>query len=158
MRSPDPSGRELVVLSWGGPWDRALRLAVSDPFEQATGIAVRHQKHVGLEIPDQLVTAARGGARPPCDVVWSTAVAAMRAARDDVCDPLTPDEVPNLTSLHSRAKPDGFDGWPLVMVCSLVYVLVYQREPLIIASPKYGPRAPEVGAIPGYCGAGRHCR
>ncbi len=127
MPGSDPSVRELVVVSWGGPWDRALRRAVSDPFEAETGIVVRHRKHVGLDLPDQLVAAVRQGTRPPCDVVWANAVASMRAANDGLCEPLTPDEVPNLMRLHPRAKPDGFDDWPLVMVYAVVYVLVLHR-------------------------------
>ena len=59
------SDGELVVLSWGGPWDRALRSAVSDPFEAATGIAVRHRRYVGLSIPDEVGSAVREGERPP---------------------------------------------------------------------------------------------
>lgn len=121
--------RELVVLSWGGPWDRALRAAVSDPFQAATGITVRHHRYVGLSIPAELATALRGDGRPPCDVAWTNAVAAMQAALDGWCNPLTADEVPNLDRLHARAKPDGpqAGGWPLAMVYSVAYVLVYQR-------------------------------
>jgi putative spermidine/putrescine transport system substrate-binding protein len=121
------SDGELVVLSWGGPWDRALRSAVSDPFEAATGIAVRHRRYVGLSIPDEVGSAVREGERPPCDVAWTNAVAAMQAAHDGWCDPMAPDEVPNLELLHGRARPDGFAGWPLVMVYSVAYVLVYRR-------------------------------
>jgi spermidine/putrescine-binding protein len=32
----------LVVLSWRGRWEEALRAAVSDPFERETGIRVEH--------------------------------------------------------------------------------------------------------------------
>lgn len=130
------SDRELVVLSWGGPWDRALRCAVSDPFEAATGIAVRHHRYVGLEVPDPLVKAVRAGGRPPCDVAWTNAVAAMRAAQDGLSEPLPPDELPNLAHVHARAKPGGSDGWPLVMVYSVVYVLVFQRA-------LFGSRGPD---------------
>ncbi|MCV7195133.1 ABC transporter substrate-binding protein [Mycobacterium angelicum] len=136
MPESEAPDHELVVMSWGGPWDSALRSAVSDPFEAATGIAVRHQKYVGLAVPDQLATAVRAGVRPPCGVAWTNAVAAMRAAHDGWCDPLTPEQVPNLLSLHPRAKLDGFDGWPLAMVYSVIYVLVFQRA-------VFGGRGPE---------------
>ncbi|OBK24170.1 hypothetical protein A5634_04075 [Mycobacterium asiaticum] len=125
---PTSSERELVVLSWGGPWDRALRDAVSDPFEAATGIAVRHHRYVGLSIPGELVTAVRSGQRPPYDIAWTNAVAALRAAHDDLCEPLSSNVVPNLEHLHARARPDGFEDWPLVMVYAVAYVLVYQRS------------------------------
>ncbi|MGC7102113.1 ABC transporter substrate-binding protein [Amycolatopsis lurida] len=116
---------ELVVLAWGGPWDRALREAVSDPFEAHTGVRVTHERHVGLDLPAQL---ADGRGISPVSVVWCNSVAGMRAARAGRCLPLEPAEVPNLGGLHSLAKPAGFDGWPVVMVYAVAYVLVYRRS------------------------------
>lgn len=124
---------ELVVMSWGGAWDHALRHAVSQPFEACTGIRVRHQLHVGLDLPSCSLDADKSGGSPIA-VVWSNSVAGMRAANAGLCRSLDPDKIPNLGKLHPRAKPDGFDGWPIVMVYSVAYVLVYRRS-LFAAGP-----------------------
>lgn len=115
----------LVVMSWGGPWDSALRTAISDPFTKATGVRVRHAIHIGLELPEQLRVSCRVGARPQFDVVWCNAVAALEAKRNGWCDPLP--ETPTLRRLHPRARPPGCAGWPLVLCYAVCYVLVYQR-------------------------------
>jgi len=122
-----PGSHELAVLSWGGQWDRALRRAVSAPFEAKTGIRVRHEPYVGLDLPDRLLAPLYAGRFPPVAVVWSNAVTAMRAAHEDLCDPLRVEETPNLAVLHPRARPHGFAGWPVVMVYAVLYVLVYRR-------------------------------
>lgn len=131
-RGPD----ELVVLTWGGPWERALRTAVSDPFAELTGIRVRHDPHVGLELPGRLVDPIRSGQTAPCHVVWSNAVPAMAAALEGLCDPMTEAEVPNLAHLHDLARPAGFDGWPFAMAYAVLYVLVFRRRLFPSASPE----------------------
>lgn len=116
------------MLSWGGPWDRALRAAVSGPFAERTGIRVRHERHVGLDLPARLLDPVRSGNRPPCHVVWSNAVPALAAAREGLCDLLDEAEMPTLAGLHPRARPTGFHGWPVVMAYGVTYVLVYRRD------------------------------
>jgi putative spermidine/putrescine transport system substrate-binding protein len=130
-RRPD----ELVVLSWRGGWGEALREEVSDPFTVLTGMPVRHEPHVGLDLPDGLLARVRAGARPPVDVVWSNAVPALHAAAEDLCDPLTPDEVPNLAALHPRAQPARSRGWPVVMAYVVLYVLVWRRDAFPAGAP-----------------------
>ncbi|HEX2085715.1 MAG TPA: extracellular solute-binding protein [Solirubrobacteraceae bacterium] len=119
--------RGLTVCAWGGIWGSALREAVSGPFTERTGIPVRHAPHVGLALPGELVEATGAGRRPPFDVVWSNAVPALRAARRGLCDPLSPGEVPNLLALGPRARPAGFEGWPVVLAYVVLYVLVFRR-------------------------------
>lgn len=132
----DGASPALVVMSWGGGWGRALRKAVSDPFTEQTGIAVHHEHHVGLALPATLINALQRRERPPFDVVWCNAVPAMRLGHAGLCEPLTEEEVPNLAFLHPKAKPEGFDGWPVVMAYMVFYVLAYRRAAFPGAPPE----------------------
>jgi putative spermidine/putrescine transport system substrate-binding protein len=96
------AGAALRVMSWAGRWGEALRTAVSGPFSRATGIAVEHHTHVGLQLPELLETALERGAPPPFDLVWSNVVPAMEMARRGLCEPLPPDALPALQRLHPR--------------------------------------------------------
>lgn len=136
----DAGVTEIVVSSWGGVWDRALRLAVSDPFRADTGIAVRHDRHVGLAIPEPVRRALHGERPPEVDVVWSNAVPALRAARAGLCDPLTEDLLPSLRYLHPSARFSELAGWPVVMAYVVPYVLVYRQ-------PAFPERPPESWSV-----------
>lgn len=124
----------LRVLSWAGAWGRALTEAVSQPFTEATGIAVEHVRHVGLRLPDALRGALETGAPPPVDVVWCNTTPAIRAAERGWCAPLDGLEV--LDELHERAKPPGRDDWPFVQAYAVHYVLVYRRALYPTAPPR----------------------
>lgn len=95
----------LRVLSWRGGWGRALRTAVSIPFERATGVAVEHVPHVGLKLPSALLDALARGMPPPVDVVWSNAVPALRAARLGFARPLDVTQDRVFDALRTRAWP-----------------------------------------------------
>lgn len=137
-RVPRPA--ELVIMSWGGGWDRGLQRAVSGPFRARTGIAVRHETHVGLPLPRHLLAPLRAGQRPPFDVVWSNAVPAMKAGLEGLSDPLTTEDVPNLAALHPRARPEtaqeGDAGWPLALAYVVYYVLAYRRAAFPAGAPE----------------------
>lgn len=115
------------VLSWRGRWGEALREFVSGPFERETGIGVEHCPHIGLELPGALNAALAAGSVPPADVVWCNALPALRAAAAGQCVPLDPDLVPALAGLHDRARPGGYDGYPLVHPYVVHYVLGYHQ-------------------------------
>lgn len=122
----------LSVLSWAGRWGWALREAVSGPFERQTGIRVEHRTHVGLKLPDALLSALAQGASPPVDLVWSNSVPALRAARAGFCDPLDPAQMPVLAELRPRARPATAGPsdrlWPVVHPYVVYYVLVYRED------------------------------
>jgi putative spermidine/putrescine transport system substrate-binding protein len=133
--------RELVVMSWAGGWGRALWSAVSEPFAKATGVSVRHAIHVGLKLPEALTAALSAGERAPYDVVWCNGVPAVLAARAGWCDAFTPDEVPPLRELVSRARPEqdpaaSRGAWSTVFPYVVQYVLTYR-----VAAYPEGPPA-----------------
>lgn len=122
----------LVVMSWAGGWGRALREAVSDPFERETGIVVEHHTHVGLKLPPALSSALAQKERPPFDVVWSNSVPALKAAARDECEPLDVATMPVLNDLARRAWPEHCvrpaPSIPVVHPYVVYYVLAYHRD------------------------------
>ncbi|WP_369199309.1 extracellular solute-binding protein [Streptomyces sp. PU-14G] len=134
---PDAREMTLRVQTWGGRWGSALRSAVSRPFEQATGVRVRHEQRVGLALSPSLLGALRTGKRPPVDVVWSNSVPALNAALAGHCEPLDPDRMPVLGALRDRSRPDGAPARSVVHPYVVYYVLGYHEE----AFPEGPPRS-----------------
>ena len=126
--------RPLRVLSWAGAWGTALRQAVSEPFQAATGLAVEAVSHIGLRLPDALDRALEAGGEPPVDVVWCNTSPALRAARRRWCEPLAGE--PALAELAERAHLAEFDDWPIAQTYVVHYVLLYRR-------PLYPDRPPQ---------------
>jgi putative spermidine/putrescine transport system substrate-binding protein len=130
MTAPPPpgsSGASLRVHTWGGRWGRALRSAVSRPFEEATGVRVEHEPRIGLALPSALLSALDAGARPPVDVIWSNSVPALHAARAGHCHALEQARMPVLAHLRRRARPEGDAAAYVVHPYVVYYVLGYHR-------------------------------
>jgi len=130
------TGATLRVLTWGGRWERALREAVSAPFEAATGIRVSHVRHVGLALPDALRAALDSGGGPPVDVVWSNSVPALRAAWAGHAAPLDPARMPAPGSLRQRAHPAGTAAGFVLHPYVVYYVLGYHRQAFPAGPPR----------------------
>jgi putative spermidine/putrescine transport system substrate-binding protein len=126
----------LVVLSWRGRWEEALRAAVSDPFERETGIRVEHLPHVGLALPESLSSALNSGGVPPVHIAWSNSVPALQAVDAGHCVPLVPERMAMLRQLRRRAHPEGCSGFPIVHPYVVHYVLGYRRDAVPGAPPK----------------------
>ncbi len=78
----------LVVLSWGGAYERAQREALFEPFTAATGIPVEARQYDGgLE---ELRRAVADG-DVPWDVIDMTRSQAMTACEEGLLEPLSPD-------------------------------------------------------------------
>lgn len=88
--------RELVVLSWGGAYERAQQRALFEPFTEATGIAVRVEEYDG-GIEELREAVAQGNA--PWDLLDMTRSSARAACAEGLLEPLS-------TSILSPA-PDG---------------------------------------------------
>ena len=126
----------LVVLSWRGRWEEALRAAVSDPFERETGIRVEHLPHVGLALPESLSSALNSGGVPPVHIAWSNSVPALQAVDAGHCVPLVPERMAMLRQLRRRAHPEGCSGFPIVHPYVVHYVLGYRRDAVPGTPPK----------------------
>lgn len=123
----------LRVLSWAGGWGRALRLAVSDPFERATGVRVDHVPHVGLKLPPSLTRCLREERSPEVHVVWCNSVPALHAEQQGHCVPLDPAGL--LEGLRQRAWPES-GGRSVVHPYVVYYVLAYHEDSCPSGAPR----------------------
>ena len=114
----------LRVLSWAGGWGRALRVAVSEPFEHATGVRVEQVSHVGLKLPNTLLQGLERQRSPDVHVVWCNSVPALHARQRGFCVPL--DRAGKLGELRARAWPD--EGERCVVHPYVVYYVLTYRE------------------------------
>ena len=117
---------ELIVRAWGGVWVESLAKGVSDPFSEATGIAVRHDLTEDNEIRPKIWAAVDQGRTPPIHINWDTSTNATKSALREVTEDLS--DLPNLDGLLPLARPVGFDGFPLVNTYAYAYVLAYREE------------------------------
>jgi putative spermidine/putrescine transport system substrate-binding protein len=125
----------LRVLSWAGGWGRALRGAVSDPFERETGVRVEHVTHVGLHLPATLLQALAAEQVPAVHVVWCNSVPALHAEQRGYCVPLESNA--ELDALRPRAWPQGCEQRSVVHPYVVYYVLAYHEA----ACPQGAPRS-----------------
>jgi len=122
-------------MSWAGGWGRALRVAVSDPFERATGVRVEHVSQVGLKLPPTLLRALETRQSPDVHVIWCNSVPALHAQQRGHCVPLEGGH--ELDELRQRAWPQCCDERAVVHPYVVYYVLAYHEA----ACPRGAPRS-----------------
>lgn len=118
--------KEIIVRAWGGGWVEALKKGVSDPFTEATGIAVRHDLTEDNEIQPKVWAAVEQNRVPPIHVNWDTTVNATKSALRGVTVDLS--DLTNLADTTELSKPVGVEGYPIVNTYGYVYVLAYRPE------------------------------
>ncbi len=117
---------EIIVRAWGGVWVDSLDQGVSQPFTEATGIAVRHDLTEDNELQPRIWAAVDQGRPPPIHVNWDTSTNATKSALREVAEDLG--DIPNFAEMLPAARPSGFDGVPLINMYSYVYVLAFRDE------------------------------
>ena len=137
---------EIIVRAWGGGWVAALKEGVSDPFTEATGIAVRHDLTEDNEIQPKLWAAVDQGRTPPIHVNWDTTTNATKSVLRGVTEDLS--DLPNLAQVTDLAQPEGLEGFPIVNTYGYVYVLAYRKA----AFPDGPPRSLQILLDPRFKG------
>lgn len=89
---------ELIVNSYGGPYETIIRESIIEPFRKETGIDVIYDP-VGSASQRYAKIKATGG-QPGFDVAIMTASQSLDGCRDKLLEKLTPDRVPNLAHLN----------------------------------------------------------
>lgn len=116
----------LTVRAWGGAWQKALEDGVAKPFSAKTGIRVLIDNTEEEVMQTKIWTAQRQNRRPPVAVDWDTTLnataSAVRGATVDLSG------LPNLSAMLPAAKPQGFDGWPMVNTYGYVFVMAYSTK------------------------------
>lgn len=91
---------QLVLNSYGGPYEEIIRSRIIEPFEAETGIRVVYDA-VGSSSQDYAKIKATGG-RPGFDVVVMTAAQALQGCQDGLLEKLSVDVIGELAAIASR--------------------------------------------------------
>lgn len=91
---------QLVLNSYGGPYEEIIRSRIIEPFEAETGIRVVYDA-VGSSSQDYAKIKATGG-KPGFDVVVMTATQALQGCKDGLLEELPSDVIKELAHLSSR--------------------------------------------------------
>lgn len=117
---------QLVVNSYGGPYEKIIQERIIAPFEKTYGIDVLYDP-VGSAAQDYAKIKATGG-RPGFDVVVMTASQSLQGCKDGLLEPLTPQAVPNLGKLSPEIN--RYAG-PCGAVHEIQYLsLLYRKDKL----------------------------
>ncbi|MBP1852807.1 ABC transporter substrate-binding protein [Rhizobium halophytocola] len=113
---------DLIVNSYGGPYEQIIRSTILEPFEKQTGITVVYDA-VGSASQDYAKIKASNG-RPGFDVVVMTASQALQGCREGLLLPLESSAIPNLRAINPAiAKAAG----PCGAVHELQYMALLYR-------------------------------
>ncbi len=93
---------ELVVNSYGGPYEAIILERIIRPFEEKTGISVLYDP-VGSSSQDYAKIKATKG-RPGFDVVVMTASQSLDGCAEGLLEPFSPQTVPNLAHLNAAVS------------------------------------------------------
>ncbi|WP_332304888.1 ABC transporter substrate-binding protein [Rhizobium sp. GR12] len=89
---------QLIVNSYGGPYEDIIRSRIIEPFEKQFGVEVIYDA-VGSASQDfAKIKATRG--RPGFDVVVMTASQSLDGCRDGFLEKFSPETVPNIAKLN----------------------------------------------------------
>jgi putative spermidine/putrescine transport system substrate-binding protein len=124
------SADELIVNSYGGPYEDIIRERIIQPFEQKFGVTVTYDA-VGSASQDYAKIKATGG-RPGFDVVVMTASQSLDGCRDELLEPLTTVTVPNLGALDPKLRDMAGECGA---VHELQYLSLVWRKDKIPAAP-----------------------
>ncbi len=94
------SAAELIVNSYGGPYEAIIQERIIKPFEARTGIKVIYDA-VGSSSQDYAKIKATGG-RPGFDVVVMTASQSLEGCRAGLLAKIGAADVPNLAKLNPK--------------------------------------------------------
>ncbi|MBY5775360.1 ABC transporter substrate-binding protein [Rhizobium leguminosarum] len=107
---------QLVVNSYGGPYEKIIYERIIEPFEKKTGIKVIYDS-VGSSSQDYAKIKATGG-RPGFDVVVMTASQSLEGCRDGLLTKYSPENVPNMIKISPAISKIAGD-------CGAVHELQY---------------------------------
>ncbi|WP_236776339.1 MULTISPECIES: ABC transporter substrate-binding protein [Rhizobium/Agrobacterium group] len=92
------SSEQLIVNSYGGPYEDIIRSRIIEPFEKEFNVKVIYDA-VGSASQDYAkIKATRG--RPGFDVVIMTASQSLDGCRDNLLEKFSPQTVPNIAKLN----------------------------------------------------------
>lgn len=123
-------GQDLIVNSYGGPYEQIIQDAIIKPFEEQYGVRVIYDA-VGSSQQDYAKIKATNG-RPGFDVVVMTASQSLEGCREGLLEPMSVETVPNLAQLDPAISAvAGACG----AVHEIQYLSLLYRTDMLAAAP-----------------------
>lgn len=94
--------QELVVNSYGGPYEAIIKERIIDPFEKKFGVKVLYDAAGSASQDYAKIKASRG--RPGFDVVVMTASQSIEGCKEKLLEPMSAKTVPNLAKLNPEVQ------------------------------------------------------
>jgi putative spermidine/putrescine transport system substrate-binding protein len=123
-------GQELIVNSYGGPYEGIIQDAIIKPFEEQYGVRVIYDA-VGSSQQDYAKIKATNG-RPGFDVVVMTASQSLEGCREGLLEPMSVQTVPNLAHLNPAISAVA---GPCGAVHEIQYLSLLYRTDMLAAAP-----------------------
>jgi len=124
--TPSTKPKELLVRTWGDPWESAYADGPGRAFTEATGIPVRIDTSDYREMQAKVRQAVGSNRRPPVDVVSTIEELAFAASVQRLSTPLDPDVVTNFDVLNPSGRPSRGTGY--VNAYSYSQPIVYAKD------------------------------
>lgn len=105
LTKPAGKPRQLVVRTWGDPWEQTYAEGPGAEFTRRTGIPVRFDTTDFNEIQAKVSQSVRAGRRPPVDVVLTIETSAFTAEAQKLSVPLDPTIVTRMAELNPVGRP-----------------------------------------------------
>ncbi len=123
-------GQDLIVNSYGGPYEQIIQDAIIRPFEEQFGVRVIYDA-VGSSQQDYAKIKATNG-RPGFDVVVMSASQSLEGCREGLLEPMSAKTVPNLAHLNSAISAVA---GPCGAVHELQYLSLLYRTDMLAKAP-----------------------
>lgn len=123
---PSTKPKELLVRTWGDPWQSSYANGPGKAFTQATGIPVRFDTSDYREMQAKVRQAVGSNRRPPVDVVVTIEELAFAASVQRLSTPLDPKVVKNFEVLNPSGRPRQGTGY--VNAYSYSQPIVYAKD------------------------------
>jgi putative spermidine/putrescine transport system substrate-binding protein len=123
-------GQDLIVNSYGGPYEQIIQDAIIKPFEEQFGVRVVYDP-VGSSQQDYAKIKATNG-RPGFDVVVMSASQSLEGCREGLLEPMSAETVPNLAHLNPAIRAVA---GPCGAVHELQYLSLLYRTDMLAQAP-----------------------
>lgn len=124
--TPSTKPKELLVRTWGDPWQSSYAKGPARVFTERTGIPVRFDTSDYREMQAKIRQAVGSKRRPPVDVVSTIEELAFAASVQRLSTDLDPKVVKNFSVLNANGRPRQGAGY--VNAYSYSQPIVYAKD------------------------------
>lgn len=126
LSKPATKPSQIVIRTWGDPWQKTYAAGAVKDFTAKTGIPVKFDTSDYSQLQAKVREAVRAGRRPPVDLMLTIEPEAYLSNVQKLSVPFDGKLVPNAKSLPAFARSPG-DGLSYLNVVSYSFPLVYVK-------------------------------